>query len=123
MKFKTVHFVEEKPYWTNKFGGRFASEELAAENEKLREETPWKVRNLEVYLRALFGRVSTAIDDTGKPFTGQRDDKSEVYLFKNMIEGLQAYVNQYGDNVGFCHQHRGMGSHSDMVVVLEPNNP
>src|SRR4029079_11853800 len=94
-------------YYTNKYLNRFPDEESAWKDELSRDSAPFKVRNLNnlSFTKDIRGDGIEGIDDHGKPLTGQRNDKNFVYLFKDMISRMQKFIEQYGENVGYCSQH------------------
>lgn len=110
-------------FYTNKYLNRFSDEESAEKDEELRDFAPFKVKNLNnlTFSAEIQGDGIEAIDDHGKPWTGQRNDKNRVYLFKDMIIKMQKFIDQYGNNVGYCNQHIGMGNFLQNIVLLEEN--
>ncbi len=111
-------------YFTNKYGNRFTSEELAEQDEKNRDHSPFKVKTIlpNIYFENFHGEGIDAINDYGKPWTGQMNDKTKVYLFQNIVAELQKLMEKYGDNIGYTHQHFGMGNFMNAIVLLEKNN-
>ena len=114
----------DETFWTNKYFGRFTSGESALEDEKLRDFCQYKVTTIspEIDFNTIRGSGIEGIDDMGKPWTSQKDGKSRVYLFKDMIAKMQELVDEYGESVGYANQHRGMGHFGDYVVLLEKND-
>ena len=85
-------------YYCNKYGNRFTTEEGAINDEVLRDTCPFKVKQLEpqVYFNQIQGSGVEALNDYGKPFTGQMGDRSTVYFFKDMIPKMQEMIERYG---------------------------
>lgn len=111
-------------YYTNSYLNRFADKKSAIEDEKTRNSCKYKVKTIrDIDFYTIKGQGIEAIDDYAKPCsgTGTTGNKIKVYLFKNMIENMQKYVETYGENVGTYAQHRGMGHFTDAIVVLEEN--
>jgi hypothetical protein len=110
-------------YYTNKYGNRFVDEESARQDENLRDYCPYLIKTIlpNLYLENLYGNGIEGINDYGKPYSGQINDKTKVYLFKDIIKNMQAAIDKYGDNVGFTYQHFGMGNYSNAIVLLENN--
>jgi len=115
----------EEIYYTNSVNlyGRFASEEEAAQDEKLKTECKYKVKTIlpNVYLDS-FGNGIEGINNYGEPYTGQcQNGKTKVYLFKDLILDFEKAIKQYGDNIGYTYQHFGMGQFRNAIVLLEEN--
>lgn len=118
-----MKIVRETKY-INKYGNTFLSKESARQDEINRDFCRYKVETIipNLYFEQFHGEGIEGINDYGKPMTGQINDKTKVFLFKNIISELQKLIDKYGENVGYTHQHFGMGQMSNAVVILKEND-
>lgn len=106
-------------YYTNRYGQRFPSRNLAKEDEERRDQADWEVKIIGGHPDNSIPSYE-AIDDTKAPFTGQKDGKCHVYLLRDKIERYQALIDKHGLDVGYTTHHCGMGNYSTELVILKP---
>lgn len=112
----------ESSYWTNQFLGRFATEQQALDDERLRKSCEFRIETTLDTFSKVKGAGVEGIDNMGKPFTGQFGDKNTLYLFTDMIKNMQSYIDTYEDKVGVVRQHRGMAIYGEYIAVLKSND-
>lgn len=108
-------------HYTDRYDFRFKTREEAEAHERSMD-VKWKARVVASGEKVRASSV-TAADNTKAPYTGQPNDTCRVYLFKDTIKLMQAFVDQYGPNVGLTNHHCGMGQYSDEIVVLDECEP
>ena len=110
------------------FERRFSTEAEALEDERVKKNNPYRVKTIHKSVKLQqnsntldFSNVKTngivALDSYGEPMLPVQHDT--VYLFKDMIKNMQLLIDEFGENVGTCRQHRGTGYYADAIVILE----
>lgn len=111
----------ELTYYTNKYHNQFNTESAALADEELRDYCPFKIKTLNNGETFSWGESIEGIDDYGKPYTGQPNDKNKVFLLKDIIIKCEDLILTHGENVGICRQHHGCGTMAEVLVILEEN--
>lgn len=111
-------------YYKNKYGYRFPTEKAALEDEVRRDSANFKITKI-ISSWDWFGLPCVeALDDTkepfiGQPFIGQPNGKSNVILLKDIVHKMQGLIFDWGDNIGLCEHHCGMGNYCEELVLIE----